>query len=49
MSKKINKAKNGLNSPETQPFDIFSNLFAGKYVNGTTLVVDFFFLSDNSS
>ena len=42
MSEDINKAENGLNSPETQPFDIFSNLFAGKYVNGTTLVVDFF-------
>ena len=40
MSEDINKAENGLNSPETQPFDVFNNLFAGKYVNGTTLVVD---------
>jgi len=40
VSEDINKAENGLNSPETQPFDVFNNLFAGKYVNGTTLVVD---------
>ena len=36
------KQRNGLNSPEAQPLDVFNNLFAGKYVNGTTLVVDFF-------